>query len=209
MRSVFDVFSTAPVYSQTTTKTAISCDPQARPAKSFELVFCSSLFGTSRRPDHKRARATPEFFSSFILLQPEIGSPIDITYMHIRKIFRATLTGQATSCEFLLRGWLNKQTSALRNFSTASISLETVIVRTTKSDLRSHWSFCVCCHSVISTALSRSVHVNTPNISNSPLLQPEIGSPIEKRMCTHACGVGKTLTDQVATLVSFKALVQQ
>ena len=104
---------------------------------------------------------------------------------------------------------LNKQTSALRNFSTASISLETVIVRTTKSDLRSHWSFCVCCHSVISTALSRSVHVNTPTISNSPLLQPEIGSPIEKRMCTHACGVGKTLTDQVATLVSFKALVQQ
>ena len=70
VRSVFDVFSTAPVYSQTTTKTAISCDPQARPAKSFELVFCSSFFGTSRRPDHKRARATPEFFSSFILLQP-------------------------------------------------------------------------------------------------------------------------------------------
>ena len=28
---------------------------------------------------------------------------------------------------------------------------------------------------------------------NSPLLQPEIGSPIAKRMCTHACGVGKTL----------------
>ena len=50
---------------------------------------------------------------------------------------------------------------------------------------------------------------DTPNCFNSLLLQPEIGSPIEKRMCKHACDVGKTLTDQVATLVNFfKELVQ-
>ena len=50
---------------------------------------------------------------------------------------------------------------------------------------------------------------DTPNCFNSLLLQPEIGSPIEKRMCKHACDVGKTLNDQVATLVNFfKELVQ-
>ena len=145
MRSVFEVFSTAQVYSQTKKK-----------KRRFHVTLKPDLLNLLSLFSAPRSSGLPVILITNVRVRPPNFSAPSYCFNP-----------------------LNKQTSALRNFSTASISLETVIVRTTKSDLRSHWSFCVCCHSVISTALSRSVHVNTPNISNSPLLQPEIGSPIE------------------------------
>ena len=174
VRSVFEVFSTAPVYPQTTIK------------RRFHVTLKPDLLNLLSLFSAPRSSGLPVILITNVRVRPPNFSAPSYCFNP-----------------------LNKQTSALRNFSTASISLETVIVRTTKSDLRSHWSFCVCCHSVISTALSRSVHVNTPNISQLPIAATRNRQPDRERICTHACGVGKALTDQVATLVSFKALVQQ